>query len=258
MGVRWAKMVGDLETLEAARVEGFQGVQLGVGRLLEQSERRLAEIASLLARLGLSVDACGGPLPPEVRVTERGFNTYVWIEYLKGVVERIASLGCRTLLWSDGYARYLPEEGDVSDMKQQMLQFVAMICDVAGKRDITVMIEPLGARRTNYLNTLQETVDFIEAAGRSNVASVISLGELSTIGAEMTDLALFARYIGHVQADAPRAEGGAQASPRPSDGYDYAPFFRSLRAIGYRGAIALPEDSDAESLRFCREVWARE
>lgn len=89
------------------------------------------------------------PLPADVRVTQKGFNIYVWMEHLKAAVHRMAELGCRKLVWSDGRARVLPVEGATAGFKEQVLQFLYMLCGVAANFDMTVLIEPLGPRRTN-------------------------------------------------------------------------------------------------------------
>ena len=94
-------------------------------------------------------------------MTENGFNLYVWTEYLKKAVHRLSELGCQKLVWNNGRARVLPMEGDTSEMKGQILQFIHMLCDLSGNYDITILIEPLGTRRTNYLNSMEEIKDFL-------------------------------------------------------------------------------------------------
>jgi hypothetical protein len=90
------------------------------------------------------------PLPAEVRVTQRGFNLYVWMEHMKKALQRLAGLGCRQLVWSNGRARILPDEGELPILKEQALQFLFLLCELAGNFDMTVLVEPLRPRRTNF------------------------------------------------------------------------------------------------------------
>ena len=102
MAVRWGKIVTDSDQADRAAAEGFDFVQ-PVGELLagwgdEEFRRQRARIAEGAA----AFEVCAVPLPSKVRVTQKGFNLYVWAEHLKRVFPGIAGLGCRKLVWSDG------------------------------------------------------------------------------------------------------------------------------------------------------------
>ena len=195
------------------------------------------------------------PLPAEARVTQPGFNLYLWTEHLKRSLARLAGLGCRTLVWSDGRARVLPPEGEVAALKEQVLQFLFLLCEVAGSFGITVLVEPLGPRRTNFLNTLEETGAFLQRVGKPNLSSMLSLREMEAVGLEPADLPRHRALIAHVQLDNPRLTGGPRRSPRPDDGVDYRAFLRALRHAGFTGTVSLPEDADAAGLEYCRGLW---
>lgn len=258
MGMEWIKALASLSGVEKASHEGFSGVQIEVGLLVQLTDSQLHEQKELLERTGLRVAVCNAPLPAEVSVTQKGFNIYVWMEYIKNAVRTVAELGCDKLVWNDGRARLLPLEGDTSGAKQQTLQFLAMLCDAAAPFGIAVLVEPLDPRRTNFLNTVEETAEFIGMVGRSNLSILISLRELAAIGLGADGAAgmqRFAALINHVQLEHPEPQSGARRAPRPDDGYDYLPFLRTLRRNGYDETITLPTDADAELLAYCKTLW---
>jgi hypothetical protein len=187
-------------------------------------------------------------------VTERGFNLYAWIEHLKRAVPRMAELGCRKLLWSDGRARVLPLEGNVAGLKEQAAQFLFLLCDAAANVKITVLVEPLDPRRTNFLNSMKEVDEFLARVGKENLASMISLRELDAIGLPISRLGEFQRLIRYVQMESPLSRDGARDCPRRADGFDYRPFLRALMGLGYGAEIGLPVDADADALTYCREL----
>ena len=113
----------------------------------------------------------------------------------------MADLGCRKLAWSDGRARVLPVEGEVAGLKEQALQFLFMLCEAAERFGITVLVEPLGPRRTNFLNSMKEVGEFLPRVGKDNLSSMISLRELEPIGLPRGELRE------HRQPDRPRADG---------------------------------------------------
>lgn len=257
MNIRWGKLVNDPSEAAVAATEGFDFVQPAGSLVADMSAGRREAEKSRIASGGLPFTACAVPLPPDARVTERGFNLYAWTEYLKEMTRLMAGLGCRKLLWSGGRARVLPVEGGVSDLKEQLMQFLFMLCEVAESFGITVLIEPLGMRRTNYLNTMTEIGDLLERVGKDNLSSMISLRELEQINLPIAMLGEYRSVIRYVQMENPKAQEGPRLCPRPSDGFDYLPFLRALKNIGYDGEVGLPADADSDGLAFCRGQWDR-
>ncbi len=255
MGVQWGRVVTDLSQADGAAADGFEFVQaapdlvpgLDDGEVLRRKERRLAG--------GLPFTVCGVPLPSGVPVTQQGFNLYVWTEHVKRSLHRMADLGCRKIAWSDGRARVLPVEGEVAGLKEQALQFLFMLCEAAGSFGMTVLVEPLGPRRTNFLNSIGQIGEFLPRVGKDNLSSMVSLRELEAIGLTPAQLPVHRRLIGHVQIENPGPVGGERRCPRPGDGHDYRPFLKALKGFGYADTIALPADADAAGLAYCRRLW---
>ncbi len=57
-----------------------------------------------------------------------------------------------------------------------------MLCEAAGPLGITVLVEPLGPRRTNFLNSMKDIAEFLPRVGKDNLSSMVSLRELEAIG----------------------------------------------------------------------------
>jgi sugar phosphate isomerase/epimerase len=248
-------MLTDLAQLEQAASDGFDFVQPSRDLVADLNEESFRRLKAVVTDRGLPFQVCAVPLPEEVRVTLRGFNLYVWTEHLKSAIQRLAQLGCRELAWSNGRARVLPVEGELAIFKEQLLQFLFMLCEVAAGFGLSVLVEPLGPRRTNFLNSLKEVADFLPRVGKDNLFSLISLRELAQIGLSSADFANYRALIAHVQMENPRATEGPRICPHPDDGYDYGPFLQALKGISYSGGICLPEDSDASGLAYCHRLW---
>jgi len=80
-----------------AKEQGFQIVQLPVAEIMRLDDRAFRDVKIDLLESGLSFEVFESPLPEGVNTTERGFNIYAWIEYLKKAIGRISELGCKTL-----------------------------------------------------------------------------------------------------------------------------------------------------------------
>lgn len=255
MNISWGKMIEDLSEVAAASASGFSHVQMPVSLLANLSEDNFARQKDVFHEYNIIPEVCSSPLPDDVQVTAMGFNIYVWTEYLKKALKRLAGLGCKKLIWNNGRARVLPWEGDIVGAKEQVLQFLYLLCDVADEYEITVLVEPLGPLRTNFLNTLNEVQDFLSRVGKQNLSSMISLRELAEIGLRVEDLPSFSHLIKHVQLENPHQQRGGRVSPTAQDGVDYQPFLSQLKQIGYDGMICLPQDADTAVLEYCRKIW---
>lgn len=255
MSVQWGRMVTDLSQVERAVSDGFDFVQPINNLVMNLSDEQLLTRKARIRDNGVPFKLCALPLPSDLRVSEKGFNIYVWIEHLKNATQRMAELGCGKLIWNDGRARVLPVEGAIGELKEQIRQFLYLLCGVAANFDMTVLVEPLGPKRTNFLNTMKETEDFLSRVGMENLSSMLSLRELDQIGLSLPGLSDYSRFVRHVHLDNPRSYNGERICPRPGDGFEYRPFLRALKDAGYAGGISLPPDADAGGLKYCRQLW---
>jgi len=255
MNIRWGKIVDSLSGVDAATSAGFSHVQLTVDSIMNLDDEQFLVQKEYFRKNKILPEVCSSPLPPDVHVTEMGFNLYVWLEYLRKATRRIAALGCRKLAWSNGRSRVLPWEGDIMGVKEQVLQFLYMLCDVSAEHSIIVLLEPLGPLRTNFLNSMEEIEDFLPRVGKDNLSSMISLRELSEIGIPIEKLETFSDLITHVQLENPTGKTSERIPPLPGDGSDYRPFLKALREMNYDGMISLPQDAGADSLHYCRNIW---
>ena len=255
MAVQWGKMIADLSQVERAVADGFDFVHPVRDLAHNLGEGEVSRFKARTDEGGIPFRVCALPLPADVRVTQRGFNIYVWVEHLKKAAHRLAQLGCSKLVWSEGRARVLPVEGATAEFKEQARLFLSMLCRATAESGMTVLIEPLGPRRTNFLNTMKETGDFIARGGVDNLLISISLRELQPIALPLSGLSEYSQQIGHVHLDNPDIYEGARVCPSPEDGCDYRPFIRVLKDAGYSAEITLAEDADAERLAYCRGLW---
>lgn len=254
MSIRWSKIANDSAGVVKAASEGFDCVEVTIDYVMKIPDEDFIQQKNLFLQHNIVPEVCASILPANVFVAEKGFNLYVWTEYLKKATSRLAELGCKKMVWNNGRARVLPLEGDTSGMKAQILQFLHMLCELSGKYGISILIEPLGPRRTNYLNSMEEIKAFLPLIPDDNIFSLVSLRELSEIDLMPEQFTDYSGLIRHVYLENPLHKKGRRISPRPDDGYDYRSFLSSLDNIHYDGVINLPDDADSESLRYCRTL----
>jgi len=252
MSFLWTRMVEDPAHIPAARDAGFDRVQLRVDQIMQLGQDDFESLKSSMATLGIQATVCSGILPPDVVVSEAGFNLYIWAQYLQEAVNKLSQIGCSRLAWSNGRARILPWEENVDTMKVQVMQFLYTVCDICEHYGMKVLIEPLSPKRTNFLNTMEQTDEFIGTVGKENLSSMVSLRDLTSIGLTNQSLIRWEHRLEHIHLENPEQSETVRKSPRRDDGYDYLPFLDALRKIGYDGTVSLPSDATADTLQYCR------
>lgn len=261
MNLRWAKRIGHLSEIEQAKKQGFQIVQLPVTEIMRLDDHTFIDIKERLLKTGLSFEVFESPLPEGVNTTERGFNIYAWIEYLKKAIGRISELGCKTLVWGDGQARILPQEGEATVLKENFNQFLFMVAEITDKKDIVFCLEPLGPKKTNFLNSLEEVVGVLGSVGKKNLAIAIASSDIIETNMKIEDIVHYGDLIAHAYLDSLEDFAGpimGKATFPKVSGTPHPIFFLSiLKKISYNKVIALPNNADSETLLLCKEAWNR-
>ena len=240
--MKWGRNIRNVTEAGAAAAAGFQWVQLPLSLIAGLSPRELEEAGRTLKDVGADFEVCLVDLPPEVRITQKGFNLYAWLEYMKKGIRGAAELGCRTLAWCDGRARLLPVEGDTVRAKEQVMQFLFLAAEFGEKFGTRILVEPSDPRSSNFLNSLEEADAFFRRIGKENLGAVFNFGELYYPGREALDLLPFLDRVELVRLEFPDpetcADRGLPAGPIPLMNR----FLEVLRTVSYRGRL-LPSDS---------------
>ena len=261
MNMRWAKRVDRFLDIGQAKEQGFQIVQLPVAEIMRLDDRAFRDVKIDLLESGLSFEVFESPLPEGVNTTERGFNIYAWIEYLKKAIGRISELGCKTLVWGDGQARILPEEGEATVLKENFNQFLFMVAEIAEKKDIVFCLEPLGPKKTNFLNSLEEVASVLGSVGKKNLAITMASSDIVETNIRIEDFVHYRDLIAHAYLDSLEDFAGpimGKATFPKVSGTPHPIFFLSiLKKISYNKVIALPNNADSETLLLCKEAWNR-
>ncbi len=244
MSIRWSKIANNSNDILMASSEGFDSVEMSIDYLINLNDEEFLFQKNLMIEKNLFCETCNSILPKSVSVTEDGFNIYVWMDYLKKAARRASELGCKTFIWNNGRARLLPLEEDSGHAKEQVFQFVYMVCELLKHYDITLLIEPLGFTKTNYINSINETQQLLNLIDKDNFSSLVSMSGLSEIGFQDDDFKKFSTIIKHVYVEDPIA----------STNYDYPNIFKNFKSINYSCSYSLPNSANKESINYYKKL----
>lgn len=234
---------GFLKDYDAIRQAGFDFAELDMPELEALGE---AEFSAFQAH----VEASGFPIPNGARilpVTEPlffvpGFRETTLEAYVKSSCEKSSKLGVKTILFGNGKARWLID-GDSLRREQAFINFLRMLCGIAGEHGQQVLIEPLGPKYSNYINTLPEAARVIAAADMPNLAAMADLRHFVWSKEPFEDVVRYRDLVRHVHVDYPLS-WPERKYPSVRDDYDYAPFFSQLR--DYDDTLTIEADVPAD------------
>ena len=234
---------GFLKDYDAIRGAGFDYAELDMPEIAELTDDDFA-------RFHDHVRETSFPLPTGARILPikdpyffvPGCREAELAPYLKKSCARSAKLGTHTILLGNGKARWLLDETSIS-REEVFIRFLRMLCEIAGENGQQILIEPLGPKYSNYINTLPEAARVIKAADMPNLFAMADLRHFVWAKEPFEDLVTYRDLVRHVHVDYPLS-WPERKYPSVRDDYDYAPFFAQLK--GYDGALTIEADVPAD------------
>ncbi|HTG70684.1 MAG TPA: sugar phosphate isomerase/epimerase family protein [Candidatus Udaeobacter sp.] len=239
-GAGLGRIESDERFIELAGEYGFQAVDLDAGALINR--HGIEKARELLAQNGVVIGSIG--LPVEWRTTEEAFLE--GLEKLAGAAAAAAALGCTRC------CTYILPSTDLKAARFMALatRRLRTCAQILGAYGIRLGLEFVGPHhlRTRWANpfiwTLEETLEWIDAIGESNVGLLFDAYHWYTNGLTIADIeALRADQIVHVHIndapDVPVEEALDNGRIYPGEGViDLVGFLKALDRIGYKGAVS--------------------
>ena len=167
-----------------------------------------------------------------------GFQVSSLEAYVRSSCTKCAKAGIKNILFGNGKARWLIDEDSLS-REQVFVDFLRMLCDIAGGQGQRILIEPLGPKYSNYMNTVPEAARVIELTDRPNLFVMADLRHFVWSGESFDDLVKYRDIIKHIHVDFPLS-WPERRWPKLGDGYNYQSFFDRLK--DYDGTLTIEAD----------------
>ncbi|MGO4696938.1 sugar phosphate isomerase/epimerase family protein [Paenibacillus sp. 2TAB26] len=258
-GAGLGRIESDEHLIKLAGAYGFQAVDLDAASLINRYG--VEQARELLASNGVVIGSIG--LPVEWRTTEEAFLE--GLEKLASSAAAAAALGCTSC------CTYILPSTDLKAARFMALatRRLRTCAQILGAYGIRLGLEFVGPHhlRTRWENpfiwTLEETLEWIDAIGESNVGLLFDAYHWYTNSLTVADIeALRPEQIVHVHIndapDVPVEEALDNGRVYPGEGViDLVGFLQALNRIGYKGAVSQEILSSEAELQTPEELAQR-
>lgn len=242
----------DIESVAAA---GYDCIELHIKEIVELDDGAYKAARQKLRDSAVTGEVYDNPLPLDIAIADENFKIDFWTEHVKKAVDRTAEMGARYFVYGNGITRAIPANGDTGKNDEM----IAIICDLAAKANITVLLEPLGIERCNRFLSAAEVFDYAKKTGIPNIKTLIDYRWFLAEKHDFKQIEEYADFIQHIHIDNPLFPFTKRLVPTLKDGHDYSPLFNVLKKICYKGIVSIeanPSDHYIEDLHTGIEFLA--
>lgn len=156
---------------------------------------------------------------------------------MERLVELCAAMGGRYLVHGSPKQRSVPT-GDTRDAaRERALACFARAARAAERCGVTYCVEPLAPAETDFINTVAEAVQIVDAIGSPAFRTMVDCSAAGQAEAEPVEV-LIRRWwptgkLAHVQLNDPNRRAPGQGAMR------FGPVLAALRDVGYAGTLAV-------------------
>jgi sugar phosphate isomerase/epimerase len=229
-----------LKGLELAKKVGFDYVELGTTEIAALSDADFEAALAQVKAVGIPTPNANLFLPATLKLTgPEAATPEQQMAYVTKAMARLEKLGVKILCFGSGGARRVPDGFPQDQAFAQLVAFGKRIAPVARQHGIVVVIEPLRKQETNIINTTADGFALVKAIGDPNFQLLVDFFHLAS---EQEDPKIMVEAKAHIR-HTHMANPQGRVFPLAWDEYDYAPFFATLRSIGYTGRMSVEASS---------------
>ena len=244
---------GKIEDYDKIREAGFDYAELDMPQIEELDEASFEKFCAYVQEAGFPVPTGARILP----ITDPiffvpGYDEKQLEGYLRATCARSARVGIRKILFGNGKARWLVDENALS-REQTFINFMRMLCEIAGENGQEILIEPLGPKYSNYMNTVPQALVTVEKVNMPNLSVMADLRHFIWSGEPLEDIRKYSSRIGHYHVDFPLS-WPERRYPSADDGYNYGAFLAQIKDLGDDVTLTVEADIPEDWNQAGRQV----
>ena len=232
----------DANKVKQLAQHGYDHYEASFSGIVQMEESEFMAFSRETEKSGIP-GLCTNVMFPKNMFLHQGIGDEQIKAYAARGMERMAALGGKVAVLGSGKFRDIPEGCDRALARKRFLEAVRICADEAWKHGITVTIEPLSQRETNFIHTLEDGANICRETGRENVCLLADFYHMYMNGDAFSNLETYGSLLKHLHIARLNPDRGA---PAAEDVEAFRPVAQLLRKIGYCGALSVEYKSQLD------------
>lgn len=218
---------------------GYSFVEEGVGRFLIPDEKsggdaQFAKNTQLVKSVGVPVRSYTSFFPGDLKSVGEETHHDAILQRTELALKRAKEVGSTNIVFGSGGSRRIPDGFDRERAKLQHIELSKKMAPIAEKYGITISIEPLNRSETNFVNSLAEGAEIVEAVNNPWFRLLADIYHMKKDGEGPEQIRKYGKLIVHCHI----AEKENRTAPGV-EGDDFRPYFKALKKIKYKNGLSL-------------------
>lgn len=215
---------------------GYSFVEESVGRFLipEGGDQQFEKNQLALKEVNVPVRSYIYFFPGQLKSVGPDLHHEAILARAEIALRRAKACGSKNIVFGSGGSRAIPEGFDRDKAKTQHIALCQKMAPIAEKYGVTLAVEPLNRGETNFINSLAEGVEIIQAVNNPWFRLQCDIYHMLKEDEKPDQIVKYGQYIVHCHL----AEKQSRTAPGVK-GDDFKPYFRALKQINYQGGLSL-------------------
>ena len=182
------------------------------------------------------------------------------LKFVQHLARFCGSVGGKVMVWGSPRARNYHEGWIHDEVYKNAVALVRSAAEVAWENGVTIAMEPLGRKETNFMNTAAEGIDFCKAVDHPACKLHLDVKAMSDESTPIPDIIRHSKdWMVHFHTNDPNLKGPGMGEVK------YEPIIAALKEVGYNGWLSTevfdysmgPRAIAEQSIAYLKGVIAR-